>query len=296
MKPAAIQIAEYWNWDCAHPVTPAPAGLGFDAALGDRPRDALRGMLAEAEGGRDAHVHLDRVAEALLRPPALPAAWAVVQCLENHDVVPWDCDSGAPRAPRVPAVADPSRPHSWYGRSRARVATALLLTAPGIPMLFVGREILEARPWHDDIRFWSQFLIGWDEVEPLRARRDFLRFVQDLVALRRQHPAFSGKGVRVPQVHAHDRALVLHRWVEDEGRDIVVVASLNEQALDHYPITLPWPGQWREVFNSDVHGPFPNVAPVGSFGAVHADAAWGFAYPFAARMRLPANGAIVLAR
>jgi 1,4-alpha-glucan branching enzyme len=296
VKPGAIQIAEYWNWDRAYPVTPAPAGLGFDAALGGGLRDALRGMLAEASRGADAHVHLDRVAEALPPPPGFPAAWTVVQCLENHDVVRWDYDAHAPRAPRVPAVADPSHPHSWYGRSRARVATALLLCAPGIPMLFMGQEILEARPWHDDIRFWSQFLIGWGEVEHVRARRDFLRFVQDLVALRRHHPALAAEGVRVPQVHERDRVLVLHRWVEGEGRDVVVVASLNEQALEHYPVTLPWPGEWREVFNSDVYDPFPNVAPVGNFGAVHADPAAGFAYPFAARMRLPANGVLVLAR
>ncbi|WP_333672532.1 alpha amylase C-terminal domain-containing protein [Elioraea tepidiphila] len=296
VKPAAIQIAEYWNWDRAYPVTKSPDGLGFDAALGDRLRDALRGMLAEASGGAEAHVRLDRVAEALLPPPGFPAAWTVVQCLENHDVVRWDYDSHAPRAPRVAAVADPSHPHSWYGRSRARVATALLLTAPGIPMLFMGQEILEARPWHDDIRFWSQFLIGWNEVDHVRAKRDFLRFVQDLVALRRQHPALSSEGVRVPQVHERDRVLVLHRWVEGEGRDVVVVASVNEQALDHYPVTLPWPGRWREVFNSDVYDPFPNVAPVGNFGAIHADPASGFAYPFAARMRLPANGVIVLTR
>jgi hypothetical protein len=27
--PSAIQIAEYWEWDRALPVTPARAGLGF---------------------------------------------------------------------------------------------------------------------------------------------------------------------------------------------------------------------------------------------------------------------------
>ena len=43
LRPDAIQIAEYWDWDRAFPVTPAPAGLGFDAALGDGLRDACRG-------------------------------------------------------------------------------------------------------------------------------------------------------------------------------------------------------------------------------------------------------------
>ena len=44
-KPHAIQIAEYWDWDRASAVTRPPDGLGFDAALGDRLRDAIRGVL-----------------------------------------------------------------------------------------------------------------------------------------------------------------------------------------------------------------------------------------------------------
>lgn len=295
-KPEAIQIAEYWDWDRAFPVTPAPAGLGFDAAFGDRLRYALRAVLAEASGGAEAAVGLDRLRDALLTPPGFPAAWRVVQYLENHDVVRWDYDTGRPRAPRVPALADPSDPRSWYARSRVRVATALLLAAPGIPKLFMGQETLEARPWHDDIRFWPQFLIDWSAAERDPVRRDFLRFMRDLVALRRRHPALRGEGVRVPQVHERDRIVVLHRWVEGEGHDVVVVASLNERALGPYPVTLPWPGQWHEVLNSDVYDGFPNAAAVGNGGAVHADPAPGFAYPFVAWMRIPPNGAIVLAR
>jgi 1,4-alpha-glucan branching enzyme len=296
LRPDAIQIAEYWDWDRAFPVTPAPAGLGFDAALGDGLRDALRAVLAEAAGGADAQVGLDRLRTALLPPPGFPAAWRVVQCLENHDVVRWDYETNHPRAPRVPALADPSDPASWYARSRTRVATALLLTAPGIPMLFMGQEILEPRPWHDDIRFWSQFLIDWDAAEGDPVRCDFQHFLRDLIALRHRHPALRGEGVRVPQLHERDRIVVLHRWVEGEGRDVVVVASLNEHVLEHYPVTLPWPGRWHEVFNSDFYDPFPNASVVGNGGAVWADPEQGWSYPFVARMRLPANGVIVLAR
>ena len=108
--------------------------------------------------------------DALYPPPGFPAAWTAVQCLENHDVVRWDYEQNRARAPRVPALADPSNPRSWYARSRSRVATTLLLTAPGIPMLFMGQEILEHKPWHDDIRFWSRFLIWW-RAAYMRTRR-----------------------------------------------------------------------------------------------------------------------------
>jgi 1,4-alpha-glucan branching enzyme len=256
----------------------------------------LRGVLADASQGVHASVHLDRVRDAIYPPPGFPAAWTVVQCLENHDIVRWDYDANRARAPRVPALADPSDPRSWYARSRSRLATALLLTAPGIPMLFMGQEILEEKPWHDDIRFWSQFLIGWDGLSRDRARRDFLHFVQDLIRLRRRHPALSAEGVRVPQVHERDRVIVMHRWVEGAGRDVVVVASLNETTLDNYSVEMPHAGYWREIFNSDLYDHFPNPWVAGNADGISADGPPGGTYPFTARIRIPANGALVFAR
>jgi 1,4-alpha-glucan branching enzyme len=295
-RPEVIQIAEYWNWDRARAVSPAPDGLGFDAALADGLRDALRAVLAQVSGGRDEAVDLDRLAAALYPPPAFPNAWRADQCLENHDVVRWDYGANAPRAPRVARLADPSNARSWYARSRARVATALLLTAPGIPMLFMGEEFLEDKPWHDDVVHWGQFLIWWDGLGIDREMRDFLRFTADLIHLRRAYPALRGEGIRVPQVHNVDRIIVMHRWVEGEGRDAVVVASFNEATLRDYPIELPRAGSWNEAFNSDFYDHFPNPSVVGNGGHVDAAEGRGRVYPAIARLTIPANGAIVLVR
>jgi 1,4-alpha-glucan branching enzyme len=295
-RPQAIQIAEYWDHDRAFPVLRAPQGLGFDAALGDELRDALRSVLAEAAGGADAAVHMDRLRDALYPPQGFPAPWTVVQCIENHDVVLWDYGEQRPRAPRIPKLADPSGPRSWYARSRARAATTLLLTAPGIPMLFMGQEILEDKPWHDDIRFWSQFLIWWDGLQSDRAMQDFLRFTQDLIRLRRTRPGLRGAGVRVSQAHERDRVIVMHRWVEGKGKDVMIVASFNETALRGYPVELPWPGYWHEIFNSDYYDHFPNEWVTGNGGGLRADGPAGRVYPHTGQVTIPANGAIVLAR
>jgi 1,4-alpha-glucan branching enzyme len=126
--------------------------------------------------------------------------------------------------------------------------------------------------------------------------RDFHRFTGDLVKLRRALPALRGEGVRVPQVHNLDRIIVMHRWVEGEGRDAVVVASFNETALRDYAIALPWAGTWREAFNSDFYDCFPNPGVVGNGGAVEATEAGGLVYPAVARLTIPANGALVLVR
>jgi 1,4-alpha-glucan branching enzyme len=124
------------------------------------------------------------VRDALYPPAGFSASWRADQCLENHDIVRWDYENNQPRAPRVPALADPSNHRSWYAQSRSHVATTLLLAAPGIPSLFMGQEFLEDKPWHDDVRNWSRFLIWWDGLrQPEPAMRDFLRFTTDLVRL-----------------------------------------------------------------------------------------------------------------
>lgn len=171
-------------------------------------------------------------------------------------------------------------PAIMYARSRSRVATTLLLTAPGIPMLFMGQEIIEDKPWHIDIRFWSQFMIWWDGLSVDRSMRDFLRFTQDLIQLHRRYLALCGEGIRVLQVHNHDRIIVVHRWLEGEGRDLLVVASLNETTLDGYPVALPWPDRRQEVFNSDVYDHFPNPWVTGNGGSVFAEDSAGKQYPF----------------
>lgn len=47
-RPDAIQITEYCNWDRAKAVSAGPEGLGFDAALSDGLRIAVRTVLSQA--------------------------------------------------------------------------------------------------------------------------------------------------------------------------------------------------------------------------------------------------------
>jgi 1,4-alpha-glucan branching enzyme len=296
-RPETINIAEYWDWNRALPVTTTrDGGLGFDAGLDDRLRNSVRSALEEASAGASNQVNLDAVAGAFSTPPGFSAAWRTVPHLENHDVVLWDAWDQRPRDLRIARRADPSNPRSWFARSRSRVATTWLMTAPGIPLLFMGQEILEDKPWSDDVKNWPQFLIWWAGLTSDRHMRDFHQFVQDLTWLRRNHDALRGDGVRVSQVHDDDRVLVVHRWVEGVGNDLVIVSSLNEQTLEGYRVDMPYPGSWREIFNSDYYDHFPNPIVSGNAGGVRADQQGARTYPYAAIMRIPANGALVFAR
>jgi 1,4-alpha-glucan branching enzyme len=290
-NPAAIQIAEYWNPDRVSALRAPPDGLGFDAELGDGLRDALRGLLGQAAGGAQAALDLSSVANTMTTPAGFPAAWCAVQCMENQDLTYAGHDGAA----RVPALADSADHRSWYARSRSRVATALLLTAPGIPALFMGEEFLEDKNWSDDRG--ANALIWWEGLTAAdSAMRDFLRCVSDLAALRRGQPALRAGGVRVSRAANFDRVLVMHRWVEGVGQDVVVVASLDEQPKHGYWIGLPTAGEWRELFNSDVYDAFPNPDPIGNGGAVQAWDSPLDGFTATAALTLPANGVIVLGR
>jgi 1,4-alpha-glucan branching enzyme len=137
VKPGAVQIAEYWGDQRWLGVWRPPGGMGFDIGYSDGIRDGVRGAIAEASGGAGAAVHLGGLKAGLERPWNFPCAWQAYNCLENHDLV-LDMDGGH-RKPRIPKLADGNNPRSWYARSRSRVAMGLLLTAPGIPMLFMGQ-------------------------------------------------------------------------------------------------------------------------------------------------------------
>ena len=147
-QPRFLQNAEFWPGEFADiPASVQPVlqpadqgGAGFDVVQHDALRSALRGAIGAASYGASAGLSMSAIA-AVLYPPGLDHAWRAVTCIENHDLVMVG------RNPRIPVLANSADPRSWYARSRSRVATGVLLTAPGIPQLFMGQEFLEPQPW-----------------------------------------------------------------------------------------------------------------------------------------------------
>jgi 1,4-alpha-glucan branching enzyme len=200
------------------------------------------------------------------------------------------------KQPRIAALAGPS--DSWYRRSRARVAMGLLLTAPGVPLVFMGQEFLEDKYWTDypgrtDCLIWWQGLEGQS-----KGMSDFHRFTRELMWLRRKQPGLRGDGVDVFHVHEDNRVLAFQRWVPGVGRDVIVVVSLNEGTFydRSYRLGFPSGGHWEEVFNSDVYEAFANPSAQGNFGGVEADGPPWQGMPCSATVTLPANSILVFAR
>ena len=293
-----LQNAEFWPGsqsgipDGYEPIYRAAAqdGAGFDVVQHDALRLALRGAVTSASFGAQSTVSMSSIASNLY-PPGLDHGWRAVTCVENHDIVKVGQDQ------RIPWLADSQDRRSWYARSRSRVATAILLTAPGIPQIFMGQEFLEDFQWTWDPQP-SVNLLWWDGLNTGRdkAMVDHLRFTQEVVKLRADYPALRGDNVHPYWVSDADRVLAFHRWLDGTGEDVIVVATLADTTWWGYRIGFPSGGHWKEVFNSDVYDNWVNPIVAGNGGGINVSGPPIHGFPTSAPVVIPANGVVVFAR
>jgi 1,4-alpha-glucan branching enzyme len=298
IHPRLLQNAEYWPGEVGnYPRSTtqlvlsaaANGGAGFDVVQHDGLRSAVRNAIQAASGGQQAQINFGAIASNLY-PQSLSHGWQTVPCVENHDIVKVGTDQ------RIPYLADSSNRRSWYARSRSRVALGLLLTAPGIPQLFMGQEFLEDKQWSWDatssnLLSWSGLTTGSD-----MAMVDHLRFTQDLIRLRWNQPAFRGDNVNPFHVHDRNRVIAYQRWIDRTGQDVVVVATLAESTWYNYAVGFPYPGNWTEIFNSDVYDNWVNPVVAGNGGVIHASGPPMHGFQASASIVIPANGFVVFAR
>ena len=61
------------------------------------------------------------------------------------------------------------------------MATGISLTAPGIPMLFMGQEFLEDKQWSDNFEFHQNLLLHWAGLDAGdKQMLDHVRFTREL--------------------------------------------------------------------------------------------------------------------
>jgi 1,4-alpha-glucan branching enzyme len=290
-KPRAIQIAEHWP-----PGGPDPwvvgtewGHAGFDACYHDALRYAIRDAVKQTSFGMSAGVDMGRIARAL-SPDGFPEKWRVLQHIENHDIVAMK-ENGK----RIPALAAPNMTRSWWAVSRSRVASGILLTAPGIPMVFMGQEFLEDKAWDDNAEANPRSLIWWHGLDSGqdRAMVNFHGYMEALIHLRRNQAALRGEGFHVCHCQDATRVIAYQRWVEGSGQDVMVVASLNDHTLRDYEMGWPGDGWWREIFNSDAYDDYPAT---GNAGGISAWNSGRDGLPATARLTIPANSILVFTR
>jgi 1,4-alpha-glucan branching enzyme len=168
---------------------------------------------------------------------------------ESHDEI-------ANGRARVPEEIWPGKVDSWFSKKRSTLGAAIVLTSPGIPMIFQGQELLEDR-WFQD-----KDPIDWSRVE---GENGILSMYRDLIALRRNRSGVTrglcGQNIRIYHVNNEAKVIVFHRWDEQGPTDsVVVVVNMTNQNRDGYVIGFPRAGLWKTRFNSDSYNYGPNFA------------------------------------
>jgi 1,4-alpha-glucan branching enzyme len=183
---------------------------------------------------------------------------------ESHDEV-------ANGKQRIPEMIWPGNAGSYYSRKRSTLGAAVMLTSPGIPMLFEGQEILEDGYWADgDPIDWSK----------ATTYAPILTMYKDLIALRRNLDGttrgLTGSNVNIFHVNDGAKVIAFHRWANGgPGDDVIVIANFSATAFPAYDIGLPRSGTWKVRFNGDatVYGADFNATAAGDVtawnGAMH---------------------------
>lgn len=214
-------------------------GLGFgsqwDAAFVHPIRKVLT---AQNDADRD----MNAVADALLNQYSGNYFRRVVYT-ESHDEVA----NGSARVAQEIAFDDVN---NWYSKKRASLGMALVLTAPGIPMLFQGQELLEDK-WFSDTD-----PIDWSRLDKFKG---YYNLHKDLITLRRNLSGFTagltGQHIQLIRVDNNQKVLAFQRWKEGGVKDTTVVAlNFSDSDKAVYRIGFPLPGMWKVRFNSDWSG------------------------------------------
>ena len=163
---------------------------------------------------------------------------------------------------RVPSHVHPEDPASLWARKRALLGASVLLSTPGIPMVFQGQEFHETLSFHDDTP------LRWNLA---RQNSGILRAYRDLLHLRRNLPggipALRGLGVHVHHLDNDNKVLAFVRWNRGgQTDDAVVVANFSAVDFDKndYSIQFPSPGTWVRRFNGDSKAYGADFGDVGS--------------------------------
>jgi len=235
-QPWKIMIAEDLQNDDALTRGTGAGGAGFDSQWDAGVFHPIDDAIIAAD---DASRDMDKVAAAIGHVDHGALSTRVIYT-ESHDEV-------ANGKQRIPEMIWPGNAGSYYARKRSTLGAAIALTAPGIPMLFQGQELLEDGYWSDTDP------VDWTKAT---SHADILRMYTDLIALRRNlggtTRGLTGDHVNVFHVNTGAKVVAFHRWANGgPGDDVIVIANFSAQAFPVYDLGLPRGGTWKVRFNGD---------------------------------------------
>ena len=236
LTPPKLQIAEdLQTWDGATQST-AKGGLGFDTqwdAAFFHPVDD--NIIAATDASRSMTAIAGAITHAYNGTPTQRVLYT-----EDHDEV-------ANGKSRIPEMISPGNAGSLAARQRSTLGAAVVMTAPGIPMIFMGQEFLESG------HFDGSTPLDWSKATTYAG---ILALYGDLIRLRHNVDGHTQglRGAHVDVFHLNDTAKVLawRRWdAGGAGDDVVIVANFSANAFTRYDLGLPRGGAWKVRFSSN---------------------------------------------
>lgn len=124
---------------------------------------------------------------------------------------------------------------------RVELAAVLLMTAVGVPMIWMGEEFGQFR--HKVTNQPSK--LDWSLLEN-QPNRNLFEYYKGLIALRKQNPALQTANIEFFHENPDGKVLAYVRW-NDEGSRVIVVANFSNQYLAGYQVPhFPANGAWHE--------------------------------------------------
>jgi 1,4-alpha-glucan branching enzyme len=153
----------------------------------------------------------------------------------------------------------------WQRFANLRAYYAFMFAHPGKKLLFMGGEFGQEREWNHDRS------LDWDLLErPAHAGVQAL--VRDLNRIYRATPALHERDCEAGGFEwlvTDDAGRNVFAWLRkanDARQQCLVVVNFSPNVYRDYRIRVPFPGKWREIFNSD--SAFYGGSNVGNTGSV----------------------------
>ncbi|MGB3045600.1 MAG: 1,4-alpha-glucan branching protein GlgB [Xanthobacteraceae bacterium] len=153
----------------------------------------------------------------------------------------------------------------WQRFANLRAYYAFMFAHPGKKLLFMGGEFGQEREWNHDHSLDWHLLDQSTHAGVQAAVRDLNRIYRETPALHERDCEATGFEWLVTD----DAGRNIFAWLRkasDARQQCLVVVNLSPNVYRDYRIRVPFPGRWREIFNSD--SAFYGGSNVGNTGVV----------------------------
>ncbi|MDB4995487.1 MAG: 1,4-alpha-glucan-branching protein [Myxococcaceae bacterium] len=258
------------GWD-ALTKAESKGGFGFDAQWDGFGYDVPSQLVTQSDDARSMPA-----IESALRGSYDGDPFARLLFTENHDTV----GNGSSR---LPNRIDPANPTSVAARKRSMLGAVLLLTSPGVPMLFMGQESLATGTFGSPPTALAA---------PTPAGLKVNAFYKDMIALRRTLGGLADTQVEVIQRNDTEKVIAFRRHGAS-GEDVLVVVNMKNKAYAQYDVGVPTAGPWKVRLNTE-RAAYGDDLVDGQTGTITAVPGAKDGKPFKLPLQLGAYSAIVL--